>query len=115
MELSRASQTPVSLRLYVNSRKAVDGEGIAGMERVFDRPLDELDPAPPADVEPLLPEPHLTRLELTRVAPSAIHDDVEIRTASIAPGDDGLSALAWIGIAAGGVALVGLGLALRRR
>ena len=115
MELSRASQVPVSLRLYVNSTHAVDGTGIDGMKRVFDSRVDELDPAPPADVRSLLPEPHLTRLELTRASPSAIRADVGIRTASIAPDDGGLPLLAWIGIGIGGVALLGAGLALRRR
>jgi hypothetical protein len=115
MELSRAAQAPVSLRLYVNSQHAVDATGIAGMTRVFDSPVAKLDPAPPADVKSSLPEPHLTRLELTRAAPSSVRSDVGIRTAALAPDDDGLSTLAWIVIAAGGVALLGVGLALRRR
>ena len=48
MELSRASQVPVSLRLYVNSPHPVDATGVAGLRRVFDSELDELiRPRPP--------------------------------------------------------------------
>jgi hypothetical protein len=116
MELSRAARAPVSLRLYVNSRRAVDATGIAGMQRVFDSDVDDLDPRPPAEIRALLPEPHLTRLELTGAAPSAIHGDVGLRTASVSTsGGSGLGWLAWVAIAAAALALLVAALRLRRR
>jgi hypothetical protein len=102
LELSRIARTTISLRLYVNSRSAVDATGVAGMRRVFDSPVDKLDPPPPSSVLKLLPEPHLTRLELTNAVPGAVESDVGIRAAGVAPGDDGgLPTVVWIAIAAG--------------
>jgi hypothetical protein len=58
----------------------------------------------------------VTRLELTGAAPSAIHGDVGLRTASVSTGGgSGLGWLAWVAIAAAALALLVAALRLRRR
>jgi Uncharacterized protein conserved in bacteria (DUF2330) len=110
MELSRLSQVPVSLRLYVNAPRAVSATGIDGVAAVFDSSVDDLEPAPSADVRRLLPEAHLTRLELTRAPAESVRADVGLRLAAATndgnEGGGGLSAGFWIALAVGGLGVL---------
>ena len=82
MKLSQLAGEPVGLTLYV----IADGpRSVDGLERTFDAPLAELDPAPPEEVE-LIAQlgSHVSRLEAAALDPGSLSEDLVVEADAVA-------------------------------
>jgi hypothetical protein len=82
MLLSRLATSPFNVELFINAARPVSAGGVDGFTTTFKGRVSRLSPAPSPTVKALLPEPYLTRLDSTSLAPTAISKDVILRVRS---------------------------------
>jgi hypothetical protein len=125
MRLEQLATDPVDLTLYVLSPE--QAAVVDGLETVWDGPISELDPQPPARLEPIFSQGgYLTRLAATGVDPAQFSSDLAIgevapastpgAPATVADDADGISgAGVALVVAAGGLFALMLIMVMRRR
>lgn len=107
MRLEQLASDPVELTLFVLSPERA--AQVDGLSAVWDGPISELDPQPPAKLEPIFSQGgYVTRLEASGVDPAQFSSDLQVGEVAPAssPGAPATVADDGDGISGAGVALV---------